>query len=362
MGVIGDSDAEKVLWLVIGVALAALVGFALYSYVGSLVSAIFIYYAVRPIYRRIEARTEHPNVAVTLTLLVLVVPMLLVIGYAGFLIVDEIGRVVSGGALSAFRPYVQPYLEYVRQGEVQQIRDALTGQGGLQGSTVGAALRDLLTRFASVLGVVLGVLTKFFLMLIFLFYLLRDGHKLRSWFVEAVDRDERIVSFVDGIDDDLETVFFNNLAFIVFTAIQASLIYLGFNLIAPSSAVVGTPVLLGALIGIGTLVPIVGMKLVYLPYAAYLGVLSVTTQTPLWHPVAFLAVSAVVVDTIPDVVIRPYLSGRETIHIGLVMLGYFLGTLTFGWWGLFFGPILVVATVHFAEQILPWLASEYLGR
>lgn len=362
MGVIGDTTAEKVLWTILGVALAALVGFALYSYVGALVSAIFIYYSVRPIYRRIEARTEHPNVAVTLTLLVLVVPMLLVVGYAGLLIVNELGRVVSGGALSAFQPYLQPYLEYVRQGEVQQIRDALTGQGRLQGSTIGAALRDLLTRFTSVLGVLLGVLTKFFLMLMFLFYLLRDGHKLRNWFVDSVDHDERVVSFVDGIDDDLETVFFNNLAFIVFTAIQASIIYFGFNLIAPSSAVVGTPVLLGALIGIGTLVPIVGMKLVYLPYAAYLGVLAAVGETPIWHPVGFLAVSAVVVDTIPDILIRPYLSGRDTIHIGLVMLGYFLGTLTFGWWGLFFGPILVVATVHFADQIFPWLAGEYLRR
>jgi len=362
MGVIGDSDAERVLWLVIGVALLALVGLALYSYVGALVSAIFIYYAVRPIYRRVESRTEHPNVAVVLTMLVLVVPMLAVIGYAGFLIVNELGRVVSGGALSAFQPYVQPYLEYVRQGEVQQIRDALTGQGRLQGNTVAAALRDLLTRFANVLGVLLGLLTKLVLMLIFLFYLLRDGHKLRNWFVDAVDRDERIVSFVESVDDDLETVFFNNLAFIAFTAIQASIIYYAFNLIAPASAVVGTPVLLGALIGIGTLVPVVGMKIVYLPYAAYLAVLAVTTATPIWHPVAFLAVSAVVVDTIPDIVIRPYLSGRNALHIGLVMLGYFLGALTFGWWGLFFGPIVVVATVHFAEQVFPWLAGEYLHR
>ncbi|WP_256391727.1 AI-2E family transporter [Natronoarchaeum rubrum] len=362
MSVMGDHDAENVLWAAIGIALAALVGIALYSYIGALVSAIFIYYAVRPIYRRIEAYIEHPNVAVALTLLVLVVPLLLVVGYAGFLLLNEVDRLLSGGVLSALRPYVQPYLEYARQGEIQQIRDALTGQGGLQGATAGAALRDLATRFAGVVGVLLGLLTRTVLMLIFLFYLLRDGHKLRNWFVEAVDRDDRIVSFVVGVDDDLETVFFNNLAFIVFTAIQASIIYFGFNLIAPTRAVVGTPVLLGALIGIGTLIPVVGMKIVYLPYAVYLGALAVTTATPVWHPVAFLAVSAVIVDTIPDIVIRPYLSGRNTLHIGLVMLGYFLGALTFGWWGLFFGPIVVVAAVHFGEDVFPWLASEYLQR
>jgi len=81
---------------------------------------------------------------------------------------------------------------------------------------------------------------------------------------------------------------------------------------------------------------------------------------PTWHPIVFLAVSAVIVDTIPDLFIRPYLSGRGSLHVGLVMLGYFLGTLAFGWWGLFFGPILVVLAVHFAKSVFPWLASSYL--
>ncbi|SNZ16086.1 Predicted PurR-regulated permease PerM [Natronoarchaeum philippinense] len=359
MGTRGGNSAERLLWTMIGVVLAAFVGVALRSYVGALVSAIFLYYATRPIYRRIEARTAHPTLAVVLTLLALVVPMLIVIGYGLALLVQELDSVLSGGALSTLQPYVQPYLDLIQRGELRQLRQTVSQAGGVPGSA-GSAAGSVLSRLVAAIGAVFAVLTRVALMLILLFYLLRDGHKLRSWFVSAVEYDDRIVSFVDGVDADLETVFFNNLAFIVFTAVQASLIYLGFNLLAPGSAVVGTPVLLGALIGIGTLVPVVGMKLVYLPYAAYLGAAAVVGSTPAWHPIAFLAVSGVVVDTIPDIVIRPYLSGRNTLHIGLVMLGYFLGALTFGWWGLFFGPIVVVAAVHFAEDIFPWLVGEYL--
>lgn len=360
MSTLAEHDTDRLLWAAVGAVLAFLIGLALFRYIGAFVSAIFLYYSVRPIYRRIEAHTGHPNVAVTLTLLVLVVPMLIVIGYAAFLMVQELNGLLSGGALSAFRPYFQPYLRFVRQGEFQQLRSALTGPQGVQGQTVATVVRNALTRFSNVLSILFAVIAKIALMLIFLFYLLRDGHKLRSWFYQSVDYDDKVTSFVDGVDGDLETVFFSNLLFIVFTAIQASIIYYGFNLLAPGGTVVGTPMLLGALIGIGTLIPIFGMKLVYLPYAVYLGGLAVTTPTPIWHPIAFLAVSAIIVDTIPDVVIRPYLSGRDTLHIGLIMLGYFLGTLTFGWWGLFFGPIVVVAAVHFGKEVFPWLASEYL--
>ena len=354
-----ERRAQRILWLGVGGVIAALVGLALFRYVGSLVAAVFLYYSVRPLYRRVHARVGHPNVSVMITVFALVLPMLLVVGYALFLIAQELNQVLSGGALEPLRPYFEPYLQLVRQGEFQRLQEAVSG--GVQGSSAGAALGDVLTRFSDVAAAVLSVFARFFLMTIFLFYLLRDGHRLRDWLYRSVDHDERVVAFLDGVDDDLETVFFNNLVFIVFTAAQAAVIYLLLNLLVSGGRLVGTPLLLGALIGIGTLVPVVGMKLIYLPYAAYLAALTVTGSRPAWHPIAFLVVSGVIVDTVPDIFIRPYLSGRGSLHIGLIMLGYFLGTLAFGWWGLFFGPVLVVLLVHFAETIFPWLAGSYLG-
>ena len=38
--------------------------------------------------------------------------------------------------------------------------------------------------------------------------------------------------------------------------------------------------------------------------------------------------------------------------MGLVLLGYVLGVMAFGWYGLFLGPLVVVA-VHFAHPIFP---------
>jgi predicted PurR-regulated permease PerM len=73
-------------------------------------------------------------------------------------------------------------------------------------------------------------------------------------------------------------------------------------------------------------------------------------------PIAFAALSFVVVDTIPDLILRPYVSGRN-LHVGLVMFAYIFGPLLFGWYGIFLGPMLLVFVVHFTRLVLPELIS-----
>mgnify|MGYP000604327969 CR=1 FL=1 len=359
MDAFDDGDHDRGLWIAIGAVVWLLVAFALFQYVGVLVAAIFLYYATRPIHRRIDERIGHSNLAVTLTLSTIVVPMALVLGYALFLIAVELEGVLRGGQMESARPFAQPYLRLARRGEFQALADAIASSGS-GGATTGQ-VRSVANSVLGVASLVFEVIAQVFLLVVLLFYLLRDDQRISEWFYDAVDQDERIVAFTQAVDDDLETVFFNNLVLVVLTAIEAAVFYAGMNLLAPGGSVVGTPVLLGALIGIGTIVPVVGMKIVYLPYAAYLGVLAVTTETPLWHPLVFLAVSAIVIDTIPDVFLRTYLSARGSIHLGLILLGYVLGTMAFGWYGLFLGPIIVVVAYHFAHSVFPWLASSPLA-
>jgi len=59
------------------------------------------------------------------------------------------------------------------------------------------------------------------------------------------------------------------------------------------------------------------MKLVYVPAAIYLFAVTLANGdgTVLWFPTAFALVSFVIVDTIPDLVLRPYVSGRNR-HVG----------------------------------------------
>ena len=72
------------------------------------------------------------------------------------------------------------------------------------------------------------------------------------------------------------------------------------------------------------------------------------------YVVGFLVLSVVIVDTIPDFVLRPYFSGERT-HVELSMLAYIFGPIVFGFYGLFFAPIVLVLALTFADTALPRL-------
>ncbi|WP_455449036.1 AI-2E family transporter [Natrinema thermotolerans] len=362
MGVFDSWDGKRVAWVGLGLVLAALIGLALFRYIGPLLFAVFLYYATRPLYRRLDQYIDHPNVTATVTLLLVILPMLAVVAYAVVVALRELDQLLASSDLEAVRSTFQPYLGVVRRGNVDRLREAIaSGSGGSVTSALRQGLPGVVGRLQSIAAAGFGILARFFLMLTFLFYLLRDDWKLRQWFYESIDHDEDIVSYTQAVDDDLETVFLSNLAVIAVAAGAATVVFYGLNYVASSGPVVPTPVLLALLIGIGTLIPAVGMKIVYVPYGLVLLGVALTTPTPLWHPIAFLALTLVVVDTVPDFFARSFLSARSGVHMGLVLLGYFLGTLAFGWWGLFLGPIVVVLAVHFGETVVPGLASDFMS-
>ena len=127
-------------------------------------------------------------------------------------------------------------------------------------------------------------------------------------------------------------------------------------MIAPAAVEVPYPALAGALTGIASLIPVIGMKIVYIPLAGITAMEPILSEelSLLVYVAGFLAVAAVVVDTIPDIVLRPYFSGKTT-HVGLLMLAYIFGPVVFGFHGLFLGPIILVLALTFAYTALPRL-------
>jgi predicted PurR-regulated permease PerM len=155
----------------------------------------------------------------------------------------------------------------------------------------------------------------------------------------------------------MDRIFFGNILNAVLTGTIGVIVYSALDAVAPAGLGVPVPALVGALAGVASLIPVVGMKLVYVPVALYLAALSaVMGFSGAWFVLVFAGVSLVVVDTIPDLVLRPYVSGRN-LHVGAVMVAYTLGPLLFGWYGIFLLPILLVLVVHFAKIVLPELVD-----
>jgi len=190
------------------------------------------------------------------------------------------------------------------------------------------------------------------------FYLLRDDHKMAHWFRQSFENQPSAMEFMERVDNDLTTIYTGNLLTIGASGLLAVVTYYGLNLIAPAETGIQFPILLGLLTGVATLIPSVGMKLVYFPYTAYLVWQSVSgSGGPLWFPVVFFVVTVVVVDVFPDIVIRSYLS-KGDINMGLILLMYVLGAVAFGWYGVFLAPILLVVFLHFAQDVLPVLLGS----
>jgi len=189
------------------------------------------------------------------------------------------------------------------------------------------------------------------------FYLLRDDYKIAQWFRRSFEHQPAAVTFVEQVDADLTTIYTGNLITIGASGLLAVSTYYVLDIIAPAGTGVN-PVPPGTPDWVATLIPAIGMKLIYYPYTGYLVWQVVSKgEGSLWFPVVFFLVTVVVVDVIPDFFIRSYVSKGE-LNMGLLLLTYVLGVVAFGWYGVFFAPIVLVVFIHFVRDILPVLLGS----
>ncbi len=349
-----EVDKGRLAWGTFGLVLTGAVAFVAYSFVGTFVFGLFIYYATRPIYRQLRRALDSPSLAAAVSLFALVLPALLLVTYAITIVLQEIDRYAQTTSIDVERFGVDPAL-------LDRIADpeALL-QDGVAQMLTSADLSQILQPIESAFGTVavLGIAgIHLFVMLAMAFYLLREDRRLARWFFRHFDDDRGTVrSFSAAVDRDFNSIFFGNILNAILTGTIGVIAYSVLNVFAPPGGSIPTPALVGMLAGIASLVPVVGMKLVYVPVALVLAVQSALSGAPggFAFVIAFVAVSFVVVDTIPDLVLRPYVSGRS-LHVGALMLAYTLGPLLFGWYGIFLMPMLLVFVVHFVRIVLPEL-------
>ncbi len=350
-------DRDDLGWVLLGLFVVGVFAFVFYSYIGTFVFAVFIYYATRPVYRRVQQYVRPPSLAAGVSLFLLALPLLLLSGFTLLIAVSEVQSFLSQNQLNTVAGqtradiYATSYVDLLTSPrelvqELPGITDTIESAGVL--TAVGMVGTGILHGF-----IMIGLA----------FYLLRDDQQFSHW---ARDRfgDEAglLEEFMDAVDHDFHQVFFGNILNALITGVIAAVTYNAVNFVSPAGLSVPYPTLIGLLSGAASLIPMVGMKLVYVPVAVYILGVSLTSGgvETLWFPATFAAVAFFVVDVIPDIVLRPYVSARD-LHMGTVMFAYLLGPLLFGWYGIFFGPILLVIAVRFNRIVLPELLDRVFG-
>jgi len=189
--------------------------------------------------------------------------------------------------------------------------------------------------------------------------MLRDGHRLRDFILSSFQaRGGTAERYLIAVDYSFHKIFFGNILNAIVTGLIASVAFHGFNFISPTGLGIPYPTLLGIISGLSSLIPFIGMKLTYFPLTAYLfGTIWYHEAWGLaWFPILFFGLTWIFVDAIPDLFLRPYISGGD-IHLGSLMLAYLFGPMLMGWYGLFLFPMIVAAALHFISIVVP----EFVG-
>lgn len=350
-----DSKLGIILSVLLALALTGVISIVITEFVGALVLAVFLYYASRPLFRMLTDVLGDGAMNAALTLILFSIPFVLTLYYTILTASQEIQRAVFQYELYQLQPYIEPYIDFQL---IQVIETPEVLFSETEGLELIQGLFDYVILLSGVIGktLLLGIVT-----LTVAFYLLKDDHRIRGWADEQfgiISKD--FADVADIIDTDLSNIYFGNILNAVFTVVISITVFSLYNIIAPNQVSIVFPVLLAVLAGLFSLIPLVGTKPAYIPAAGYIfSIIYFENLDPQLYiyPLSFLIVSAVIVDFIPDMFLRPYVSGRN-IHIGLLLISYIAGSQVLGWYGFFLFPIFAVLAQNYFTLIFPKLVRR----
>ena len=330
--------------LILGIAAA----FIAYSFVGMVVLGVFGYYATRPIYRQLGNTIDSDSIAAGVTAMLVIIPIILLATYAGFQAFQQVQQLLGGATGSMALSGLPPEQRQAFASVIQNPRQLFTNPQQTIQTVLQAGLRAITAiSGALVLIGLAGTLS---------YFLLEREEELSDGLVELVGgRETTAYAYASAVDEDLESVFFGNLLFVLVMSVIAIVTYWGTNLFTPQPLHVPMIFVLGFLTGIASLIPIVVGKIIYVPVVAYLAFQAVGASSNLLVIVGgVLIIYFLVLDILPQTFIQPYITGRQ-LDMVVMMFAYLLGPILFGWYGFFLLPIIFIVLLEAIRIPLPEL-------
>lgn len=309
----------------------ALSFFILRPFLVVLVLAAVFAVVLQPVHRRVSRHLSGlPSLAALATILIAVICILVPLTFITQQIVHEAQQLYTslvveqrqlslGAAFGNVNHVLTGYAPSLRVSEAELVRsvDEYSKE----------ALAWLLANLGGAFGGASRLLLTFFVFAIALYYLLRDGARLKKWVIEISplsEADDEVVSV--QLENAINSVIRGSLTI---SLLQGVLTAIGFTLFS-----VPNSVLWGVVAALASLIPGVGTSLVLVPAVVYLVFMGSTVQA------IGLAVWAVLAVGMIDNFLGPRLMGKGMqLHPLLVLLSVFGGLSFFGAAGLFMGPL-----------------------
>lgn len=338
--------------------------YMLYNYIGAFVASIFVYYSVRPVYKKLRERGINNSVAAVISPVLFLIPIFLLVLYTMRTLIIEIQSFGSRlsipvGEFVNIRAF--DFLPTTEQSSMEITDLVMYAINNSQ--QIIESYPNLFDTLLSAIFSLSDIFFNLFIICALTFYFLRDGDKIKKTVLKLCSYDPTVTEYMRQMDEDFSVVFYGNILLAIIASAVGAIVFSFISSTFPGGDALFYPVLIGFLCGITSLIPIVGVKLVYIPVTIMLLInnwliYDSTIQIVLF-PMLFLITAFIIVDTIPDLIGRPYLGSRGGVSTGILVLSYTLGPLTFGWYGLFLGPILFVPAYRYYSMILPKIRAAY---
>jgi predicted PurR-regulated permease PerM len=326
---------RRLLLAAAAVALALACLLVIWPFVAPILWAVILAYVSWPLYRWLRTLLRGVNSAAAL-LMTVIIGCLVVLPVLYILVLVQTELVGAYKELSGYLAQGPPQLPgFVRRipwvgGRAQDALQHFLANPAVLAREAGTWVLSWASRLGSIVGSVGRNLLKLSLTLLTLFFFFRDGDTI-------VAQGRRVLRrfFTNRLDGYLVTAGRMTRAVVyglLITACAQGLIAgIGYRVVG-----LATPVLLGVLTGILSVVPLVGTAIVWVPVAIWLmvaghlikGIILLAWGVALVHP--------------PESVLRPLLISNATrLPFLLVLFGALGGLSTFGLIGLFAGPVLL---------------------
>lgn len=307
-----------ILFTVLGVLFVAM----LFPFLTTIVLAVMLAVLFLPVYRWLLRRLSHPWLASGLTVLCFLVVLCLPLFGMGTIIFRQSQNlsewVVDQGGVTVL---------------VDGINETIVRYLPLNTFDLGANIKesvgDISTWMATLFTATLSTLFSFILILVSLFYFLKDGKQWRDLLTHlsplSEESDRRILKAVRDAINGM------TIGYLLIGVLQGVLVGLGFWLFhIPNAA------LWGLFAGLVSFIPTIGTSLVAIPAIVYLLLMDrvgAAVGMTLW--------SAAIVGGVDDL-IKPYIVGRNIkVHPLLILFAILGGIALMGPVGVLIGPLIV---------------------
>jgi predicted PurR-regulated permease PerM len=348
------------IWAAVGLVTLLVLAYMLYPFRDIAIYSIFVYYIARPLHYRFLSKVRIGWVSAVASILTLALPVVVIVLYTigvASIELNNFMKTTDVPALSSWSGVINESGRLAGEIDVGGVAGIFSKKDVNATTVVEALSGGLSAMLWDVFSRALSIVFKLFLVFVLSYYLILDGSKLRKAFSGILfPRDDNIDRFFDEVDAELSSVFYGNILTAGVIAVLGALVFNAANYLS-TSINIPYPVLMGMLCGLTSLIPVAGVALIWAPLTAYL-IINAAAAGMIGEsaiPIAlFFTATYVIVDWIPNIMLRPRMTGKKT-HKGILLLSYIFGPIVFGLKGFFLGPMIVVFALNYAEFILPKL-------